>query len=100
VTGPVLLKAISLAVPTGVGIGAFDLLADPHFSSTITLGSVILALAVMIVAGAGAIRSQIARNWRDSWQAEKTLRVEKQEELARLHVRSSATKPCSARSVR
>ena len=88
-TAPVLAKAISLAVPAGLTAGALDTLAETRFSNTITLGSIILALLVMIVAGYGAVRSQIAKNYRESWQSEKDLRLEKEEALARCHEQMS-----------
>lgn len=88
-TPALLLKAGAAAICVGLAVGVVDSVAAAHFSDTITLGSVLVGLAVMVVAGFGAVRSQIARNYRDSWESEKTLRVEKEEALARCHEQMS-----------
>ncbi len=72
-----LLQALILA-----GIGPSTVMAEADFSGTITLGSIILGIVVLIAAGFFTIRSNVASVWRqeaEGWKENAKHEAERRE---------------------
>lgn len=79
------LLGSSAILTTGVGV-----LAVIDFSSTITLGSILIGVVVVVVAGLFTIRSNIANIWRQDAEGQRLAKERLQEEL--IEARASRAK--------
>lgn len=71
------LKLIAISSLYGIG---YTLVDTVNFSNTITTGAIISTLVVASVAGLFTIRSNIAKTWKESYEAEHTAKLNAEEE--------------------
>ena len=64
-----------------IASGAFSLVAQASFSNTIGLGSVIVAMLVVILFGAFSFKERRNSGWKDMWEQERALRESRDEQL-------------------
>jgi hypothetical protein len=64
--------------------GIVTIFAQTNFSNTIPLGSIILGLIVVAVAGFFTIRSNIASTWKDNYEGERVKRKQAEEDLVNM----------------
>lgn len=73
------LGALGLASLAGV---AHQLVGAAHFSSTINLGAIVVGFLVVVVGGLFTIRTNVAKIWRENYEAEKAKAESLEKELA------------------
>lgn len=64
-----------------LGLGVESTLVQANFSGTITLGSILLGIMVLVAAGLFTIRSNVAKVWREEAEGQKERSDRLQEQL-------------------
>lgn len=84
----ILAGGVFAAVAAAARVG-YQLFAGTQFSNSINLGAVIVALLVVVIAGLFTIRANVAKVWRENYEAEKAKVSQLEDENAALVAEAS-----------